>query len=103
MTPDAYSTDPGGYDWAFYLAVFGKGTLLYSTYFGGAGSITRPGIKGVAGSMFMGSVGSGVVYLGGTTDSPDFPVTSGSYQPTYPGGPNTIWAAKLTLPNLPPG
>ena len=104
VTSDAYATDPGDFSEAFFLAVLGKGTLLYSTYFGGTGTINLPGgLRGVVGDIFMGHAGSGVVYLGGITAAPDFPVTPDSYQPTYPGGVDTIWAAKLTLPDLPPG
>ncbi len=102
VTSNAYSTSPGDFSVPFFVAVLGKGSLLYSTYFGGTGSACLGALCGfVAGDIVMSpNVSSGSVYLGGSTASPDFPVTPGAVQGTYPGGPNEIWAAKLTLPDL---
>ena len=58
-------------------------TLLYSTYFGGSGYETATGI----------AVDSqGAVYIGGATDSTDFPVTTGALQPAYGGGTDVFFA-----------
>jgi hypothetical protein len=55
--------------------------LLYSTYIGGSG--TEFG--------FVIAIDSaGHMFLGGNTDSSNFPVTSGAYQTTFGGGPATF-------------
>lgn len=106
-TAGAYSRTPGNFTFPFYLAVFGKGNLLYASYFGGTSQRCLPGtipVCGVAGGMTVApEAGSGSVYLGGTTASTEFPVTPGTFQTTYPGGVNVGWAAKLGLPSLTPG
>ncbi|MGH3374362.1 MAG: hypothetical protein ACRDP6_06460, partial [Actinoallomurus sp.] len=103
VTSNAYSTTPGDYDKSFFVSVFGRGTLLYSTYFGGASSSCLGGVCGFSrGTIHMApDVSSSGVYLGGFTTARDFPVTPGSFQPVYPGDPNAGWAAKLSLPDLP--
>jgi hypothetical protein len=103
-TPGAYSPAPGPFGVPFYLAVFGKGTLLYATYFGGTG-FSKECVLGIcsaiAGDITISSaVASGAVYLGGTTDTSHFPVSPGGFQQSYPGGANNPWAAKLELPPL---
>ncbi|GLY82369.1 hypothetical protein [Actinoallomurus iriomotensis] len=99
-TPDAYSTTPGGYEMPYFLAVFENHALRYSTYFGGTSTACAGALCGlIAGFVDIApDVRSGSVYLAGTTTAPDFPVTPGAFQTTYPGGSNTIFAAKLTLP-----
>lgn len=100
-TPDAYSTTPGTFDVPFYLAVFEKGALRYSTYFGGTSMTCAGALCGfVAGGPTIDpQVSAGTVYLGGTTVARNFPVTPGSYLTTYPGtNLDAIFAAKLTLP-----
>ncbi len=52
--------------------------LLYSTYVGGSG--TEFG-------FVVAIDGAGHIFLGGNTDSSDFPVTTGAYQTTFGGGP----------------
>jgi hypothetical protein len=99
-TPDAYSRVPGNYDVPFFVAAFGKGNLVYSTYFGGAKSLCSQGICFTIGVITMGPrVVAGAVYLGGTTSANAFPVTPGAYQPAYGGGFDDAWAAKLDVPS----
>ncbi len=55
--------------------------LLYSTYLGGPTSLNH---GDVGRAIVVDS--SGNAYVTGSTDSADFPTTSGAYQTTYPGG-----------------
>lgn len=55
-----------------------SGKLIYSTYFGGGGDDT--GVIGVD--------GAGDVWIAGTTDSTDFPITSDALQSTLKGPPS---------------
>jgi hypothetical protein len=100
-TPNAYSRVPGNYQVPFFVAAFGKGNLVYSTYFGGANSICFQGLGCfTAGSITIApQVVAGAVYLGGTTSANIFPVTPGAYQQTYGGGFDDAWAAKLDVPS----
>lgn len=100
VTPDALSTTQGDFAVPWFVAVLGKGTLDYSTYFGGTGSALG-GIAAVGGIGIAPDVSSHTLYLGGSTNARDFPTTPGAFQPAYPGGFNSAWAAKLTLPALP--
>jgi hypothetical protein len=58
-------------------------TLLYATYFGGSGHETATGI---ALDQQRG------VYIGGATDSTDFPASMGTLQPAYGGGTDVFFA-----------
>ena len=107
-TAGAYSQSPGNFSVPFFTAAFGQGNLLYSTYFGGAGSIGIGGIAtGVTGKIAIAPEVTGrTVYLGGFTSANNFPVTPGAFQATNKGGPKDIlnqdaWAAKLSLPPFP--
>lgn len=55
--------------------------LLYSTYVGGSG--TEYGFA-------MAIDSQGHIFVGGNTDSPDFPVTKHAFQTTYRGGPKAF-------------
>jgi hypothetical protein len=60
--------------------------LVYSTFVGGSGGDgAHDGELDKAGNF----------YIDGFTDSTDFPVTPGAFQPTYGGGPVDAWVAKL--------
>jgi hypothetical protein len=102
VTANAYAHSPGKFTFPFFVAVLGKGTLPYSSYFGGANPRCVSGFCGVAGGIELAQgPGSGSVYIGGDSTG-RMPVSTGSFMPTYPGGANAAWAAKLGLPSLPP-
>lgn len=87
----------------FFLAVFGHGTLLYSTYFGGSGQQVCLGafLCGVDGDISIApNPENGAVLIGGTAET-EMPVSAGAFQPTDKAEINTAWAAKLSLPALP--
>jgi hypothetical protein len=75
----------------FVSKISSAGALQFTTEFGGSGDDFPGGI----------AIDSTGIYVSGTTDSGDFPVTSGVVQPTFVGGGahgnNDAFAAKLTL------
>ncbi|MBI5414589.1 S8 family serine peptidase, partial [Candidatus Peregrinibacteria bacterium] len=75
LTPGAYDETFGGYSEAFISLFSGDlSTLLTSTYLGGdEGELIA--------SIVLDSQGN--VYVGGTTSSYDFPITSGAYDSIY--------------------
>ncbi len=81
--------DECGYDSdAFVTKLNAAGTaLIYSTYLGGKGDDLASGI---------GLDAAGKFYVAGTTDSPDFPITSGASQASPLG---SAFLAKLDLPS----
>jgi Beta-propeller repeat len=93
-TPGVYQTTYGGADGG-YQSVNGDvfvtklspsgSTLVYSTYLGGSGDDNAYGIVVDA---------AGNVYLTGGTNSSNFPVTPGVYQPTF-GGLTDVFVSKL--------
>lgn len=92
VTSDAVQpTNNGGYD-AFVTKLnrFGS-ALVYSTYLGGT-------IDDFGNGIALGR--SNKVYVTGSTDSPDFPTTSGAFDTTYNGGTNTgdAFVTKLDVP-----
>jgi hypothetical protein len=85
-TAGAYRRSPIG-GWDTYVAKFDRhGTLVYSTYLGGAGDDFALGIAVDA---------RGAAYVVGFTNSQDFPVTGGAFQSTFAGGNNDAFAVKL--------
>ena len=62
----------------FVAKVYAQGNLAYAAYLGGSGDDTATGIA-VDGT-------SGHAYVTGSTNSADFPVTSGAYQTSLAGG-----------------
>lgn len=107
-TSDAYSQSPGNFSTPFFAAAFGTGNLLYSTYFGGAGSLSLGIISAVTGKIAIAPEVTGrTVYLGGFTSATNFPVTPGAFQTTNKSKPKKdplnqdAWAAKLSLPRFP--
>jgi hypothetical protein len=114
VTPGAYQTTnnyPGG---AGSMEVGAKGynpfvteinptgsALVYSTYLGGNGS--NPNVESSESIVATGDTanalaldGSGNVYLAGTAESADFPVTSGAFQTTIQARENAF-VAKLDM------
>ena len=71
-------------DDAFLIALDPSGALMYSTYLGGTRSDK---------SFTNANDGTGMVYLGGTTSSSNFPTVS-AYQPTS-GGDSDAFVAKI--------
>ncbi len=96
-TPDALQKvfaggdpiDGCGYDSdAFVTKLNAAGTaLIYSTFLGGKGDDLASGV---------GLDAAGKFYVAGSTDSPDFPITSGGSQVPSTGG---VFVAKLDLPS----
>lgn len=102
VTSGAFSTTPGDFQVPYFVAVLGRGTLDYSTYFGGTGLLQVGPFNASVGSLDIApDVTSNTLHLAGSTNDPDFPTTPGSFQPSYPGGFNSAIAAKLTLPDPP--
>jgi hypothetical protein len=71
---------------AFVVKLNASSQVLYSTYLGGTGSGTGTGIAADA---------AGNAYVAGYTTAPDFPVTSGAYQPGNHGSYDAF-VAKLS-------
>ncbi len=85
-TPGAFQTQlgniNGAYQNAFVTKVNPNGTgLVYSTYLGGSGVDAGKGIA---------VDGSGDAYVTGSTNSGDFPTTSGVFQPQLKGAQNAF-------------
>jgi len=83
-------TDNGSFD-VFVTKLNPAGVLQFTTEFGGSSDEFPGGI----------AVDTTGIYVSGTTDSSDFPVTLGAAQTTFvgggPNGSNDAFAAKLTL------
>ncbi len=77
-------TTEGGSD-AFVIRLDPKGAWIGTKLFGGSGN-------DVGTSIVLGP--DGYIYLGGTTTSPDFPVTQNSYLTTLPG-PTSAFLVKV--------
>ncbi|HEY3130668.1 MAG TPA: SBBP repeat-containing protein [Acidobacteriota bacterium] len=79
VTSSAFQASYAGGEDAFVAKLNSSGSvLLYSTYLGGSG--LELGGEGLAVDA------SGNAYVVGLTQSSNFPVTSGSFQTTFPGG-----------------
>jgi len=76
----------GGAD-AFVAQLNSAGSSLqYSTFIGGNSTDSGD-------SITLDTIGN--IYVTGTTESSDFPVTPGAFDPTYHGGPGDIFVTKL--------
>ena len=83
----AFDTSFNGVADAFVTKLQWNGAaLVYSTYLGGAGSDSARAIALDA---------DGGAYVGGTTDSTDFPTTPGAFDTTYGGGDYDAFATRL--------
>ena len=89
VTTNAFeTTNPGG--WNAFISVInpagaGSADLVYSTYLGGSGLEFD---ADSAGGIGIAVDAAGVVYVAGETNSPDFPVTAGAYQPALSDSPS---------------
>ncbi|MEJ7623891.1 MAG: SBBP repeat-containing protein [Pyrinomonadaceae bacterium] len=87
-TTGAFDTTIGGSFDAYVTKLNAGGTaLLYSTYLGGGSDDSAQGVA-------LDSAGG--VLVAGLTTSSDFPVTAGSYDPTYNGGVTDAFVTKVT-------
>jgi hypothetical protein len=89
VTPGSYDTSPNGYSDVFVTKVNWTGSALaYSSFLGGSG-----------GELAMDVLldGSNSIYIGGSTTSPDFPVSPSAYDKTFSGtqGLDDAFLAKL--------
>ena len=86
---DSNGTNSGSFD-VFVTGIDSGGVLQFTTLFGGSGDDFPGG---------MAIDGSGNIYVSGTTDSGDFPVTAGAAQTVFLGGiangNNDAFAVKL--------
>ncbi|HEV7509715.1 MAG TPA: SBBP repeat-containing protein [Thermoanaerobaculia bacterium] len=88
VTPGGVQPANGGSVDGFVAKIDPTGTtLLYSTYLGGD---DLDSVTGIAVDP------SGNAYLTGFTDSSNFPVTAGTLQSAYAGGPGDVFVAKLS-------
>jgi hypothetical protein len=90
-------TNGGAYD-AFVAKLSADGsTLLHSTYLGGTADENTYGSEPhhCTGSIAVDNIGN--VYLTGSTDSVDFPVTARAYDASFNGGPRDVFVTMLDL------
>ncbi len=90
-TTGAYQTIPGNASDAFVAKFNAAGNLLWSTYYGGAGTDMGEGLATDANRN---------IFLSGNTQSSSGIFTSGAYQPTYAGG-NDGFLVKLNENGFP--
>jgi hypothetical protein len=84
----------GGAVDAFVAVLDSAGSgLTYSTFLGGSGSEEG---RGIAIDTFANA------YVTGRTDSANFPITTGSFQTTFAGGPADAYVSKIIDVILPP-
>ena len=94
VTSNAFQPAKGGGSDAFLSVIAGGGkTLLYSTFLGGSGDE----FAGATRSLALLGAANPVAYFTGYTDSTDFPLTSGAFQPAYGGGTNDSFVAEFSF------
>jgi hypothetical protein len=87
-TPGAYRTSLAGASDAFVTKLNPSATeLVYSTFIGGTGQDTAAGLA---------LDSSGAVYISGSTNSSNFPVTLGALQTVFSGGSWDAFVTKLS-------
>jgi hypothetical protein len=96
-TVGAFQTSNAGSLDAFVtkLNPFGSG-LVYSTYLGGSGTDLGSGIA-------LDTLPNPNAHVTGSTDSVNFPTTTGAFDTTFNGGRFDAYVAKITDDVLPPG
>jgi len=89
VTPGAFKTTLTGNDLDTFVMKLGPegDQLVYSTYLGGAKDDAANKIE---------VDGDGYAYIVGMTESLDFPVTEGCYDPDFNGGPADTYITKLS-------
>jgi hypothetical protein len=87
----AISFKLGPYDVSRLLVI--DPTLTYSTYLGGSGDE----FAGATRSLALLGAANPTAYFTGYTDSANFPVTSGAFQPAYGGGTNDSFVADFSF------
>lgn len=99
-TPGAFQPGfGGGAGDVFVTKMNPLGTgLVYSTYLGGSGSEAN----GQNGTIALDALPIPNAYVGGSTDSVDFPTTPGAFDTTFNGGASDGFVAKITEAALPP-
>ena len=80
------TTFGGGYDTIVVKLNAAGSALVYSTYLGGSGLESGESIA---------LDGAGDAFVAGFTNSTNFPVTPGAFQPTYGGGSSDVFLTKL--------
>lgn len=90
LSADAFQTTYGGDEYDAFVSMLDPSgtTLLYSTYLGGSGVDEGFGIAVDT---------AGMVYVAGTTNSTDFPATTGAFQAASGGGFDAF-VTKIALP-----
>jgi hypothetical protein len=87
-TRNAYQSTLTGFENTFVTKLNQTGTgLIYSTYLGGSGFDAGASVD---------VDWSGNAYIAGSTNSTDFPITSGAFQATYGGGDVDAFVSKFT-------
>ena len=90
LTSDAMRSGLGGGQDAYVMRLRSDGrTLLYSSFLGGSGPDWALGLDQDA---------TGAFYLTGYTDSSDFPISAGAFDPSYDGAYDAF-VSKLTVGN----
>ena len=88
-TKDGWGAESQGGPSDAYVAAFGPdGTLINATFLGGSG-------RDQASDIVVDP--NGVMYVIGTTNSPNFPTTEGAFQPMFGGGPADAFVTMFSL------
>ena len=93
LTDDANQGSYGGAEDAFVSRISYDGALLYSTYLGGS---DRDSVKALAPD------GSGGVWVAGSAQSYNFPVTPDAYQGSYGGGNYDAFISRFSVSGISP-
>ena len=94
-SPDALQPSLAGNADIYVTKLASDGRVIFTTYLGGTGAELGGPFSG-DGWNDVEVDSEGNVYLTGTTRSRDFPVTPNALQPTFGGGPDDAFVAKLS-------
>jgi photosystem II stability/assembly factor-like uncharacterized protein len=90
---NAWQPEPGGgFSDVFVSVLEPSGTFVYSTYLGGNGQETD---WSNTHGPDVAATSAGDTYLTGTTQSLNFPVSAGAFQPTHGGGQSDAFVTRL--------